>query len=153
MKQEKGFTIIELVIVMAIMVIIGGVAFTGFIPRERRELEQTAIYIATDIRHIQEMAIQTNSAHFISFFPIANTYETSIQEGHTLRVLTRRRLVNQDIALVTGVLGGVSQFKFTPRGTVTPAGRIIIQSQNYSIEMTINLGSGRVHIQDPIRRQ
>ncbi len=74
MKIRKGFTLIELIMVLVIAAILA----IAVIPRtqagSRVKLEAVCQYIASDLRYIQEMAMAQQVRFGISFTPGAETY-------------------------------------------------------------------------------
>ena len=57
-KQSKGFTLIELIVVISIIGLLSGILFLGKTSGERRlALQRSAYQLSQDLREVQEMAM------------------------------------------------------------------------------------------------
>ena len=141
-SYSKGFTLLELIIVLAIFTIaVGGILFaTRSTPR--RELYLASRQLQADIRYTQRLALSTGQHHMIVFELRYNRYRI-VQNAPpvTLRTIYFPGSVRL-ISTTDPVLG------FLPRGTSSRGFRIVLGNGNYRQHLTVTVSGGRVEIKD-----
>ena len=147
MKAQKGFTLIEMVIVICILAVVAAVA----IPQFRKmaingNLKAAARDIMGDFANMRGRAISENASLAISFDPTHNTYTVPFPGGS----VKTPAYFSSDIH-ITGVVfpGGVTTLTFQTRGTVSPAGTNTITLANGlgSTATITALTAGRFYVQ------
>ena len=139
---KKGFTLLELVIVLAIITIsIGGILLSTR-SSPRRELYLASRQLQADIRYTQRLALSTGQRHEIVFELRYNRYRiVQVSPRATLRTIYFRGSV-QLISMTDTVLG------FLPRGTSSRGFRIVLGNGDYGQHLTVTVSGGRVEIQE-----
>ena len=101
-KTSRGFSLIELMIVMAIVVILSTVAVTytvGYVAR--RQLESAAFQLAQDLRDVQSSAMFTRNMFPVTFDVPNNRY--TFQKSPAGAVITRN--LSSSVGLASAILG------------------------------------------------
>ena len=141
-SYNKGFTLLELVIVLAIFTIaVGGILFaTRSTPR--RELYLASRQLQADIRYTQRLALSTGQRHMIVFEVRYNRYRI-VQESPpvTLRIVYTPGSVELMFATRANL-------NFLPRGTSSMGFRITLRNGRYMQDLTVTVSGGRVEIQE-----
>ena len=145
LKCQKGFTLMEVAIALSIMSIASGIVMASFAFFERRQLHSAAVELQLSLRYAQNMALQEGARHSIVFFPQNNSYMLRRMDDNFYATVRQVQVENARILSVTAVNNTVS---FTPRGTTGSASTITLQSNRYSVNLTVSLGAGRVLIHD-----
>lgn len=89
--MRRGMTLIELMVVMAVVIVLTGASFAyGGTFLARRQVESVAFQLVQDLRNVQSTAVFTRRYVKVSFFPAANyyTYERSADGAVVRRDLT-----------------------------------------------------------------
>jgi len=73
-RNKRGFSLIELLTVIAVMGILTGIVLTSLEPRNHDQLQSTAQTIAVDIDYARNLAITNNSKYRITFHQQNNRY-------------------------------------------------------------------------------
>jgi|GEM_PF-3343404 len=144
---EKGFTLVELVIGMSIVVILSSVAMFSFSSVERRQLHLAATELKLNLRKAQSMAMHESTNYSIVFLVQENSYVMRRMENGRHVSIKQVHFENVTLNNTTAVGSIVS---FTPRGTTGSASTITLQNNSYSVNLTISLGAGRILIHDII---
>lgn len=138
--NNNGFTLVELVISFSITVIMFGIVTVSFIPIERYRLIQSAYILRTDLRYCQKNAIEEKRRYGISIDVNNNLYYILRADDEGLL-----RKISQ-VKLEHAIQTNTNSIAFTPQGTVNGAGTITLRGKFYYLEITINVGCGRVKI-------
>ena len=144
-KTTKGFTLIELAIVLGIMAIISTGVFVSFRGSERRELQNASLALQADLRYAQRRAIMEGRRYGIIFEVQHNRYHIVLdsprQTIRTIYLPNRVRLLE-----VSG-----PSLMFLPRGTASSGFRITLHNGPYSQQLTATVSGGRIRSFDIIR--
>ena len=141
----KGFTLIELTITIAVILVASHIATLNFSLTERRQIQSVAEELKNNIRYTQRLAIAENKQVKL-FFDKENKNSYFITKKDGMSETTLKTIVfPEKINLRTT---NNSEIHFTPKGTIDKASRIILESNNYTIELTLSIGTGKVDIKE-----
>jgi len=155
--DDKGFTIIELIVSLAILAIISVVILASVEPSDRAALQNAKTILMDDVRFMQDMARLKGTHYYMQF----NAAE---ENSHIYRIFRRENdgrrdcPINPSTDLGEGIVIRTSprhhngRIGFTPYGTATVAATIVIEKGNYNVALTLNLGSGRIASNAGIQR-
>ncbi|MEK7103816.1 MAG: prepilin-type N-terminal cleavage/methylation domain-containing protein, partial [Patescibacteria group bacterium] len=107
----KGFTLIEIMVAIGIMLIVSGISWAGFV-KYQPSLALSAISrdITTDLRLSQQLSITQQINHGIFFNTSTNEYQLE-KFGTTTEVLLLKQLPNNIIFCeITGLSGAKAVF-------------------------------------------
>ncbi len=144
--DTRGFTIIELVLVLLITGILGGLGLSAYKGAERSELMITANHIQSLVRSAQAQAYGEQSTHMIMFEP---TYNECIHL-HNSKTINTVTIPNKITMRKTNFPDNKLYF----RGKLSPnrGGTIVLKSKSYQIEMTVLPVTGRVKIYPMVKQ-
>jgi len=143
-KRRGGFTLLELVIALAVATIISGGVFMTFRQTPQRVLRSAALQMQADIRYAQRRAMIEGRRIQVSFYPTGRMYRIRFYD--TLEEL-RRVYLQDGISLLTHYLPS-NRMTYLPRGTVSDAGSITLSMDGFTQRLTITPASGRVILLD-----
>ena len=145
MKRRKGFTLLELSIVLAVIAIFTGGIFVVFRQSPRSALENASLQLRADMRYAQRRAIIDGQRIDIMLEPAHNRYRVRVVGGSWEEI---RVVYFQDGVRLRGTNISGNNVEFLPRGTINGAGRIYLDNGRYSLYLTTLVSSGRVRISD-----
>lgn len=73
-RSPRGFTLVELFIVLSLMTIMAGLLIPSFMPDLTQRLETGADVVAADLAWSRSLAVTNNSSYRITFSTTANEY-------------------------------------------------------------------------------
>lgn len=120
-RDSRGFTILELMVVLAIFCVLGAAAAAGISHVTRVNSQQATKYILNDIRRARTEAIKREEFATITFNPANNSYTYTISNTAIARTVFLANRWEGDVFLLPITPGGVDPapiftFIFTPRG-------------------------------------
>ncbi len=138
---RRGFSLLELVIVMALLAIIGGIAmprYTASLAHHRAEA--AARRIAADLAYLRQQARFTSSSKTIAFDLATHQYSGSI---------TTVMLGNEpyEAVILSVDFGGDAEIVFDGYGNPDSGGMVLIQAGHRQKTITVDGDSGRVTVQ------
>ena len=153
MKQIRGFTLLELAIVLAVISIVGGGLFLVFRQSPRRDIENAALQLQADIRYIQRQAIAEGRRYRIELNRGTNSYRILAVSPYAADIeLWSANLKNNvrfSIVNSRNTADSIFNISFLPRGTVAGATTVTLINDYYELQLTVNVGNGRVDINLP----
>ena len=73
-RSRTGYTLVELMITVAVLAIVAGMAIPSFEPDVASQLESFADVVAADLAQVRQLAIANNSTYRITFEAAQNRY-------------------------------------------------------------------------------
>lgn len=140
-SNEKGYTLIELIVVLAILGIMSAVILPKIHLIERYKLKSQAETLAEDIRYTQRLAMSENANYYFQIQKKENSY--NIRSGNIKDKNVKKIYLSKDIKFTEE---SKSEIKYTSKGTPGMSGTIRLTSNNYRVEITIRPSSGRVTV-------
>ena len=153
-SKTKGFTLVEVVIVLAITVIVSGVAAVSLGSLEKKRISAACDELVGDLRYAQRMAVLQGREYSVQFDTLNNGYELYYTKNSGTNVL--EKVLDKQVSFDNGVtLLSVNAsgrlVSYTPMGTTGDACTIVLQTDGYSASITVNVGSGRVLIKEIVK--
>jgi len=142
MKSSKGVTLIELIIVLAIMTtILGFVTLSpSFLSKQR--INQASWQIKSDLRYAQRIAISENRKYVVLFDLENNLYYLYPEND-----LDNKKTINLPNGVYLNDINSSSnKVIYTGTGTTSTPCTITIENESYKVQLTVNLGAGRVDV-------
>lgn len=161
-KQNKGVTLLELMITLGIIAIASSVIWINASGTPNRELYVAANLFVSDVRHAQQMAIQTGERFRIVVSVLDNSYHINrltyneFGDKRWLRYLPYESGViplygNVQFYPINSFGGALPHIEFTERGTALSGLTINMHNNAYSVQITRTVGSGRMYIRNAVR--
>jgi prepilin-type N-terminal cleavage/methylation domain-containing protein len=143
LKRNEGFTLIELIIVLSIILIVAAIVIPSFHITERYALKASAMELKSDIIYTRTRAVKDSKRCWIKIFKDSNLYYiTSDAFGPHHKVVKLR----EGIEIEEAVFSTTDTIKFTIKGTTGSGGRICLRSKNFRVKITVVPATGRVMI-------
>lgn len=162
LKTKSGFTLLELIIVIAIIAIVTGIAVPSLYKyRQNTNLKEATRELSSEITYWKQTSVAENVRYRIEFNQTANTYtikrESPANSGTYVNVSTKSPGSVSDSIIIMGspndpsFSGGVAYITIQPRGTMS-AGSVWLQhtARLSTSTITTNL-MGRVSVTYDIR--
>ena len=144
MKPNKGFTLIELMITLALVAIISAIAGLNFYAYTlNRNLKSAARAIASDFFLCKRKAISENTRYQIAFDVAGGSY--TIQPGTSSELTKRLSEFGSDIEIENASFGKGHTIHFYTRGTAAPGNIKLKNSRQSKATIKVNI-TGRTHI-------
>lgn len=143
MKDERGYTLIEIMVVLHIIAIIGTIVVASFKPMIRElQNERFISLLIEDLYYAQQLSLATNNLTQVLFFPNAHQY--NLLNGSKLvysRSYDKHIEVTNDGTLKT------NELRFLSNGNVYKSGSIVIYIDGHPYFLRILLGKGRFYVE------
>jgi prepilin-type N-terminal cleavage/methylation domain-containing protein len=144
MDKQRGFTLIELIITLALIIIMGALAVPFFQSYAiNTNLKSAARDIQSDFSSLKGRAIAENTTFSITFNVANNNYLIQ-QGGVTIQTKTPSYFA-RDIRITSVTFPG-STITFQTRGTASAGTLNLINSRNSTATITTTI-SGRTYVQ------
>jgi prepilin-type N-terminal cleavage/methylation domain-containing protein len=149
----RGFTILELVLVLAVVTIIAAISIWAYFARPEVTLDNAALLLARDMRIAQNRAVLLRHPVYLVFFKEGDGYRIvdELEESAFSRAGFERveRCFSRD-AIFEGVkilhlgLAANDRVVFPPDGGEPPAGRLMLSYGSETRTLEIEGGTGRI---------
>jgi prepilin-type N-terminal cleavage/methylation domain-containing protein len=150
MESRKGFTLVELIIVIALLAIIaaiGGLTFHSY--TLNRNLKSAAREIVSDFFVYRARAVSEGKTYRIAFDIEGNSY--TIQPGTATPVTRSPMAFGSDIRIIDANFGAGQTVNFLARGTVSPFGNVTLgNSRQSNATIKVNI-TGRTYVKFDIK--
>lgn len=167
--MDKGFTLIELVVVLVILALISIITFSSITPLDSIRLNLAGQQIQSDIRYAQSLAVSIQRPVRISFSSGSDNYTVSFESTPGSGVwTTAKKYLSQDnftVQLKSGTFAGIDITSVSFNGAETPlvfnkwgnpcagnvstpltsTGRVRL---NNALDILVGVATGRVIIQN-----
>lgn len=134
-RRGAGFTIVELMIVLAVVAVLSSLTIPAWFGRAEVTLDNAARLLARDLRDVQNRAALYQDTMLVVFDADGGGYTATSEDGVPLVApdggRPYRRRYDRD-AVFRGVrvesvdLGGLDAVEFTPKGTARRGARIVL---------------------------
>ena len=140
-RKKAGFTLLELTIALAIIMIVSSGIFLVARQSERRALQNASLMLQADLRYVQRRTMIEGRRFRVRFDRVNNLYEI--------------RLLNESIRTVylpRGVrlqhYSNGNHVEYLPRGTPANPNTITLQTARYRQQVAVVVSGGRARITD-----
>ena len=164
-RSEKGFSLVELIIVVTIMGILAWVAYPRLTATTEIKIDAAARRVAADLRYAQNRAIGTRVVHGLLFDAAAESYKVfaptpatpavdPADRARSLAVDFTRRPEFKGVTIVSAAFGATPGVKFdyfgVPRDTagtdIAATGRVVLACGALLDTIEVTPGTGKVTV-------
>lgn len=139
-RKNSGFTLIEVIVVTIIVGIVGAISVPSFFAfLSRNQINNSLEHLLGGIKETQQQAMRQGIQCRVNIDTSTNTL-TSDPNSCLLSI----RNLDDNITIRTNLPGGTPGITFSPKGTTTSAGTIVLSSDNTDLQrcFVISLGLG-----------
>lgn len=142
MKRDKGFTLIEALMIISIIAILSALAIPRFASVGKKSAYMVSRQIVVDMRYARSLAVTTGTTHIIKFFPAGGSNYSSYgifrDADPDVQVGDLRRI--PETVTCTSSIG---QFNFEKLGNAT-GGTITLNDNAKQFVVYVIASTGRV---------
>lgn len=141
-QNKNGFTLVELIVYLAIMIFISNMAMVSLDFIERQKLVSEARILKNNLEYCQLNAISEKRKYELiideekSFYYIKHAGDNNISK------------INLQPGIKISCNASDKCIAYTERGTIVSACTIKLEGKKYFLELTTNVSCGRVKIKD-----
>ena len=143
-RKNGGFTLLELAVTLAVIVIVSSGVFLALRQPDRRAIDNAALQLQADIRYAQRLALMSGREHDVVFERAHNRYR--IRELNPTREIrsvyfqngVRLRYTNRNY------------ISFQARGTASGSFTLTLESGRYSRQLTSTVSGGRIELRNTV---
>ncbi|MFC1571385.1 Tfp pilus assembly protein FimT/FimU [Candidatus Margulisiibacteriota bacterium] len=167
MKSQRAFTLIELVMVIALLGILAVASFVAIGSFQSQHLNAAAERVAADLRYAKNLALTKTVWHGVIYNTGTEVYEIYQTDGTTDTLIKKPEDLNQDfsvdldndydgVGISSADIDSGSKVEFDPYGVpftdkngnaITSVGIITLSGGGSSVTVRIAPETGRVYIQ------
>ena len=139
-RKNSGFTLIEVIVVTIIVGIIAAISVPNFFAfLSRQQMNSALEQLLGGVKETQQQAMRQGIQCRVNINIGTNTLT-----GNPNGCLSSIRNLDDDITIRTNLPGGTPGITFSPKGTTTSAGTIVLSSDNTDLQrcFVISLGLG-----------
>lgn len=148
LDSKKGFSLVELMIVIALIGIIAGIAVPSYQSYTRKSNFKSAVReVTSDLFYAKERGISENRNYRVSFTVDSGTYlvqRETTTAGTYETVQTRDISLGDNIKVTSAAFGGNTYIDFQPRGTCT-SGNVAVANNTWTATINLN-NTGRTYV-------
>jgi prepilin-type N-terminal cleavage/methylation domain-containing protein len=153
LEEQKGLTLIELMVVVAIIAIISAIAipqFTGFINHYR--LTSTVSSLTSSLQFARMAAVSSGREYQVEINLVNETFDVqrgNLASGSTSWISTgdlHRAYTGVDIAMVNGSYSNPASKQFNPDGSSSSGSISFSNTQGERYSITLTPATGRVKV-------
>jgi MSHA pilin protein MshC len=153
MKQERGFTAIELILVIVILGILAAIAYPRFQGLPGIRVSAAAQAIAADIRYAQSQAVSTAYNYKVYFYASTNSYsvyQVNRSSGAETIMSHPLKAGNYTVVVATDypgvIIGGdyTVEFDYLGAPSTGGGGSVIVSGGGNSMTISVLANTGRV---------
>ncbi len=151
-NSRQGYSYIEMVVTLAVIVIVSGITVLSFASVERRMLQKEAAQLKINLGYAQKMALTSGTSYTVLFdvqnnqYLVGSSHDINRSNGESLSVY---KLTGCSIESVNTRSSAVT---YTSRGTTGDACTISLGSKHYFVNLTVNVGAGRVAVKPIVKK-
>lgn len=155
MRDQRGFTILELLLALLLLSVVAAVSIPAWFERGEVTLEKACVLLANDLRSAQNRAAYLGEPTFFQFDPERDGYEVRDEFGDLLRnpatgepFLRRypRDGVFEGVDLREVRFGPDRMIVYDQHGLATEGGHVTLTFQGDSRTLFVDEGSGEITI-------
>jgi len=151
--MKRGFTLIELVLVLGVMTIVTAGIFIATRENNNRVLYDALVVLQADLRYIQRRSMMEGHPHDIMFDRQYNRYNVRRAGSGIGDVRLIRTVYLPNGITFHHVSAQGSRVSFTARGTISGSFTVTLTNGRYRQELTGTLGAGSININPEPERQ
>jgi len=140
-RKKGGYTLLELVVTLALVMIVSGGVFMAVRQQERRALYNAAYQLQADIRYAQRITLISGRPHDIWFEPVHNRYR--IRSLYPTETTIRYVYFQNGVRLRQTDRPSIS---YLARGTVGSPFTLTLESGRYRRRISVNISGGRAYV-------
>ena len=145
-RKKGGYTLLELTITLALIVIVAGTVFMSLRRQERRALYNAAYQLQADIRYAQRRALISGRRVEVEFSRLYNRYIIRYERDCRTELL-RVNLRGTGVQINSPNNLNVN---FLPRGTISEGFTIVLESGRYRRSLTTTVSGGRIELRPTV---
>lgn len=143
----KGFTLIEIMVAIGIMLIVSGISWAGFIRYQPSlALSAASRNLTTDLRLAQQLSITEQINHGIFFNTLTNEYQLEKFSTETVVLSVKKLPTNVVFCEITGLPDNYAIFN--PYGSVLYSGSVCLANNRGQSKIIDIKPSGFIKIQN-----
>ncbi|MCL2372327.1 MAG: prepilin-type N-terminal cleavage/methylation domain-containing protein [Defluviitaleaceae bacterium] len=148
--NNRGFSLLELVVVLGIIAIISAAAMLNFRSSAMRDLNNVSLTLQADLRYAQRLAMIEGREIAVSFDLQNNSYSI-VSLAPQIRTLRTVQLDNNIAQLRRTSHPNTNQIHFRPRTTVSYGFEVVLSCANnrYWQRLTAAVSAGRIKVFEP----
>jgi len=152
MKINRGFTLLELVIALGIIVILSSGVFLSVRQIYRRQINNASLQLQADLRYVQRRAIMEGREFGIQFDSHLNRYQFLFRDSNNSPTVYGEYVYLGNEVRLSNVTFTNGQLFYLPRGTPSNGGSIFLVVGSgdgvYEQQITVTPSGGRVFVME-----